>query len=255
MPIIVWRGSPNFFGGRDGHEVEAICDHIMVGTMESSDGWFKNRKSEVSSQYGVAKDGRIWQWVALSDTAWANGPVQEPDASIEWLNEAIRKKVNPNCLTVSIEHEGNPGDEMPEAQYQATLDLHRMLLKMFPKIKVDRQHIIGHYQMQKYNKANCPGKGFQWSRLMADLNPAFNCNPKGFSIGQGVKDILNARKLVAGSDEVYFTPNDRSAPPRGIQPVQHSFTAIDGGGLVLAQQDIAPDGTLLPSWSKSIINR
>jgi N-acetyl-anhydromuramyl-L-alanine amidase AmpD len=256
MPNIIWVGSPNFWGGRDGHEVVAICNHIMVGTMESTKGWFNNRKSEVSSQYGVAKAGYIHQYVSLSNTAWANGPVQEPDQSLDWLMQAIKNKVNPNCLTVSIEHEGSPGDKMPEAQYQATLDLHRMLLKMFPKILPDRKHIIGHYQMQKYEKANCPGSGFPWERLMNDLNQeaVFNCNPKNFSIGQGVKDILTANKRLAASDEVYFTPNPRSVPAKGILPVQHSFTMIEGGGLVLAQNDVDPaTGSLLPSWSKRIL--
>jgi hypothetical protein len=255
MPNIIWKGSPNFWGGRDGHEVVAIVDHIMVGTMESTHGWFNNRGSEVSSQYGVAKDGRIWQWVRLSDTAWANGPTELPDTSLDWLMQAIKAKVNPNALTVSIEHEGNSGDIMPPAQYQATLDLHRMLLKMFPKIRPDRKHIIGHYQMQKNQKANCPGRGFPWSRLMSDLNQdsAFNCNPKGFSIGQGVKDILVANKRIAGSDEVYFTPNPRSVPAKGILPVQHSWTMIDGGGMVVATQDVDSAGQLLPTWTKRIV--
>lgn len=190
---IEWIGSPNHWTGRDGKSVVAIVDHIMVGTMESTRGWFNNPASQVSSTFGVAKDGRIHQYVKLEDASWANGIPQSVDTACTWLVEAVVNRVNPNNLTVSIEHEGNSGDVMPEAQYQATLALHRWLIDLY-HIPVDRQHILGHYQIMRFDKANCPGPGFPWSRLMADLadstlshttestppKPAGNGLPPGF---------------------------------------------------------------------------
>ena len=166
---ITWKGSPNHWVGRDNNTVVAICDHIMQGTMESTNGWFKNRRSEVSSHFGVAKDGRIWQWVRVPDAAWGNGIPESPDTSLDWLVDGLKSKVNPNNLTVSIEHEGNNGDTFTEEQFQSSLWLHKYLINTY-KIIPDRKHIIGHYQITAHSRANCPGKGFPWQRLMNELS-------------------------------------------------------------------------------------
>lgn len=166
---ITWKGSPNHWVGRDNNTVVAIVDHIMQGTMESTNGWFKNRRSDVSSHFGVAKDGRIWQWVRVPDAAWGNGIPENPDLSLDWLAEGLKKKVNPNNLTVSIEHEGNTGDTFTEEQFQSSLWLHKYLISTY-RIVPDRKHIIGHYQISAKSRANCPGKGFPWQRLMNELS-------------------------------------------------------------------------------------
>ena len=79
---------------------------------------------------------------------------------------------NPNRYTISIEHEGygsNGGDgNLTEQQYQATLRLHRQLINKW-NIPIDRNHIIGHFEIDKINRPNCPGKAFPWDRLMKDL--------------------------------------------------------------------------------------
>lgn len=146
----------------------AIVDHIMQGTLASTDEWFNNPTSQASSHFGVGKDGTIHQYVDLANSAWGNGIVDHPDMSIGWLSNAIGRGINLNRMTVSIEHEGNTGDVMPEAQYQASLYLHQYISQQLGII-LDREHIIGHYQIDSVNRPNCPGTGFQWSRLMSDL--------------------------------------------------------------------------------------
>jgi N-acetyl-anhydromuramyl-L-alanine amidase AmpD len=37
----------------------------MQSSIESADSWFKNVASEVSAHFGVAKDGRVYQWVKV----------------------------------------------------------------------------------------------------------------------------------------------------------------------------------------------
>ncbi|MEI6043849.1 MAG: peptidoglycan recognition family protein [Chloroflexota bacterium] len=165
---IIWQGSPNYWAGRGGNKIVAICDHIMQGSMESANSWFKNAASEVSAHFGVARDGRIYQWVRVENGAWTNGIMNRPDTSLPWLAEAIQKKINPNLLTIGIEHEGLTGQVFPEAQYQATLWLHRNLIQNYG-IQPDRQHIIGHYQIDAVNRPGCPGTGFPWQRLLTDL--------------------------------------------------------------------------------------
>lgn len=174
---IVWKGTNgnNFWVGRDGETACAIVNHCMSkgadgtrATLESCAAWFANKKSEVSAHFGVAKDGRVWQFVELKDAAWGNGILEKPDMSLPWLAECVKKKVNPNKRTISIEHEGDSFDVMPEEQYQATLALHRWLIAT-AGIVPDREHIIGHYQITGKQRANCPGPGFPWSRLIGDL--------------------------------------------------------------------------------------
>lgn len=166
---ITWKGSPNHWVGRDNNTVVAIVDHIMQGTMESTNGWFKNRRSDVSAHFGVAKDGRIWQWVRVPDAAWGNGIPESPDLSLDWLADGLKKNINPNNLTVSIEHEGNTGDTFTEQQFQSTLWLHKYLISTY-RIMPDRKHIIGHYQISARSRANCPGTGFPWQRLLNELS-------------------------------------------------------------------------------------
>src|SRR5262249_24762422 len=111
------------------------------------------------------------------------GILQSPDMSVPWLAECARKDINPNYRTISIEHEGASGDAFPESQYQATLWLHRYLCALYG-IPVDRQYIVGHYQVMSRDRANSPGPSFPWQRLMSDLAqsagsgaPATGTNP------------------------------------------------------------------------------
>lgn len=259
---IEWRapGSPNFFPDRQGlGQPVAIVDHIMSGTMESSDNWFKNPASQVSAHYGVARDGRIWQWVRLTDGSWANGIVQNPDMSVPFIADCVSKGINPNDVSISIEHEGMTGDPMPEAQYQATLWLHRYIIKLYPAIKPDREHLVGHYQLTARDRANCPGTGFPWSRLIKDLNasdstaPAapslFNPNPKGLDIGAGMWAKLMERQLTAATNEQYYQPADGQAKGLG----KRSFLWTNEGPMLIAMQDVSPQGDPLQSWEVRVL--
>ncbi|HEX2172598.1 MAG TPA: N-acetylmuramoyl-L-alanine amidase [Dehalococcoidia bacterium] len=165
---IKWIGTSNFSRGRDGHRPVAIVNHIMEGTLAACDSWFNNRESQVSAHFGIGQNGEIHQYVRTVDTAWANGRCNQPDLSVEWLADCVRRQVNANSLTISIEHEGKTGDRMSEAQYQATLALHRYLIAEYG-IPVDRMHIIGHNRIDSINRSRCPGAGFPWDRLLADL--------------------------------------------------------------------------------------
>jgi len=189
-----------------GYKIIAIVNHIMSGTLIGTDAWFANPASKVSSHFGVGKNGEIHQYVNLANPAWANGVINNPSWSL------LQSGVNPNYYTVSIEHEGESGDVMPEAQYQSTLALHRWLIETL-EIQVTRDNIIGHYQIDSVNKINCPGTGFPWDRLFKDL--------------QGGSDVLKVAVLLytkedywAGADvaaknsncAIFVRPVDLSVP-------------------------------------------
>lgn len=99
MPGATWRPVPNCT--KDGQEsVHGVVLHIMEGTLDGSDSWFRNPSSQASSHFGVGTDGRIYQWVDTADRAWAQAA-----GNRDWL---------------SIEHEGHAGDSLTAAQLAAT---------------------------------------------------------------------------------------------------------------------------------------
>lgn len=167
-PYVIKKPTPNCWRGRDGHLPVAIIDHVTVGSAASAANWFANPASEVSSNYQVNRDGGVWQYVADKDTAWANGRAESPDMAIGWLASAIKDRINPNRLTISIEHEGQSGQALSDEQYKSTLQLHRYLCDAY-NIPADRQHITGHYSIDSLNKRGCPGAAFPWARLIGDL--------------------------------------------------------------------------------------
>jgi len=166
-PKIKWVGSPNYgyprgTEGRGGHQVIAIVNHIMQGTLAGTDAWFNNPAAKASAHFGIGRDGTIHQYVKLGNAAWANGAVRSPSWPL------LKKGVNPNLYTVSIEHEGYSGDKLTPEQYQATLALHKWLIEELD-LEVNRDTIIGHYRIDSEWKAGCPGPGFPWERLFKDL--------------------------------------------------------------------------------------
>lgn len=175
-PDIVWIGSPNFGlprGTRGQLEPVAIVYHIAQGTLSGIDSWFNRSSSEVSSQYAVGKLGEIHQYVGLKDAAWANGAINNPDLSIQWLRECVENDINPNIRTISIEHEGFTGQMWPEAQYKSSLELTRWLIGEY-NIPVDENHLIGHHQIDSVNKSNCPGTGWRRNQMLRDLEDNVN---------------------------------------------------------------------------------
>lgn len=99
MPGAQWRPVPNrTVGGQDA--VYGVVLHVMQGTLDGTDAWFRNSSSQASAHFGVGKDGRIFQWVDTADRAWA-----QVDGNRTWL---------------SIEHEGKSGDSLIPAQLAAS---------------------------------------------------------------------------------------------------------------------------------------
>lgn len=143
---IEWRGSPNFWQGRNGHPVRAIVLHTAEGTLAGMDAWFATSASQVSAHYGVGLAGAIHQYVKLSDAAWANGV---RTSQSRWPFGAA----SPNYQSVSIETEDNkdPALPVPPAQYAATLALCQMVMSEFPTIS----HLVAHRAID--TSRSCPG--------------------------------------------------------------------------------------------------
>ena len=154
---ITWIGTPNRQKGRDGFRPEAVVIHIMEGTLAAADSWFLSPESDVSAHYGVAKDGRVHQYVGESDTAFHAGRVWKP----AW--DAIKPSVNPNLYTIGIEHEGQGESEWPDTMYDASAKLIADVCTRW-SIPIDREHIVGHREI--YGRKTCPNDVVDFDRLI-----------------------------------------------------------------------------------------
>lgn len=249
----------NFDKGRFGQKITAICDHIMQDNLTSVDGFFHGKNAGASSHYGVGTDGTIYQWVKDEDMAWGNGLgyeadgrpyvlvgnpsrhlLEKPDLNVGWINQAVQNRINPNYLTISIEHAGHTGDKFTEAQYQATLQLHRFLIDKYG-IPPLRDHIVGHYQISGVNKPFCPGTGFPWDRLMADLGMDENGNNKNIPLIQVSYQVtIPTAAMVRPGPSTSFTPAIKKVPG-----ADRKFTVIGEakGEIIFDTRRNRPDDT------------
>lgn len=83
---ITWVGSPNY-RRQFGVKKKFVVMHWMVGTLESTDKVFQQKKRPVSTQYGIG-DNEIHQYVRDKDYAFGSGDTYA------------------NKYGISIEHEG-----------------------------------------------------------------------------------------------------------------------------------------------------
>lgn len=156
---IEWKPVINYSSGRAGFKPEAIVIHIAEGTLVGGFSWFNNASSQVSSHYMLGKNGAIWQFVKNEDTAWHAGGVNQPNWPL------LKPGVNPNLYTIGIEHEGFTGETFTEAMQKSLVELIHSLCKQY-NIPVDRNHIIGHNQINSVSRSRCPGTGVNLDNLV-----------------------------------------------------------------------------------------
>ncbi|MDP3275903.1 MAG: N-acetylmuramoyl-L-alanine amidase [Deltaproteobacteria bacterium] len=162
----VQASTSNFSASRTG-TVQFVVIHTMQGSYAGSISWFQNPMAMASAHYNIrSSDGEVTQMVRESANAWHGG----------------NSYYNNN--SVGIEHEGyvaDPGRWYTDAMYQSSARLTRMLCDRY-RIPIDRQHIIGHYQIPTSGSgAPCastattcggagrhqdPGNGWNWDRFL-----------------------------------------------------------------------------------------
>ncbi|MGK9250823.1 N-acetylmuramoyl-L-alanine amidase [Paenibacillus humicus] len=154
-----------------------IVNHISMGTMDSMDAWFRNPIAQVSSHFGIGRDGGIHQYVRLERAAWTQGLLS--DAIPKAAAGIVRQMgMNPNLYCVSIEHEGYAGNgadgSITEEQFWRLCWLHKYIQLEVERIWGNRivfspETVLGHFQIDPIRKPFCPGPAFPWGRLYAEL--------------------------------------------------------------------------------------
>jgi N-acetylmuramoyl-L-alanine amidase len=174
-PHVARHYTPNYASGRGGYLPRGIVIHIGEGY--DFRGHFGNPNSDVSSHFVVYKDGRIDQFVNESDTAYAAG-LKWDSARGVWLTpdktgrsanpswRLLQTGVNPNLYTLHIENAGFTGEPWTAAMYNANADICAYLCDKY-SMPADRLHIIGHYEINRTDRARCPGGGVNLDTLVA----------------------------------------------------------------------------------------
>lgn len=177
---IVKKSTPNKMT-RNGWKPDIIVSHITEGSYVGAISWLQNPASEASAHFVVSKMGEITQLVDIREAAWINGTKTNFNAANFYGNSKLQlvrdRKTNANFYSVGIEHEGiysHSRGKLTEAQFAATVWLHKHIIKEIKKIYgtdiiIDREHIVGHYQIDPIRKPYCPGEAFQWNELINKL--------------------------------------------------------------------------------------
>jgi N-acetylmuramoyl-L-alanine amidase len=161
---------------------QIIVNHISEGSMSSMISWFTSPNNGVSSaHFGVSKKGEIYQFVAIEDAAWANGLTSGIENATAELVKQKGNYINPNWYSVSIEHEGiykETKGALTSAQLEATKILHKYIIEYVKQkyghtIRPSRKTIIGHYEIDKKQKPNCPGQLFPFDDIIRFLTDPY----------------------------------------------------------------------------------
>lgn len=177
---ITKKNSPNKMS-RQGWKPDMIVNHITEGSYAGAVSWLCNPKSGASAHFVISRKGEITQLVDIREAAWANGTSTDPNKNNYYGKSSLKlvrdRKTNANYYTISIEHEGfykNGYGALTPKQLEASIWLHKHIIEEVKKIygieiPLDRNHIVGHYQIDPIRKPNCPGRAFQFDEIIQAL--------------------------------------------------------------------------------------
>jgi hypothetical protein len=154
------KPSPNFWPGRQGHQVAFIVMHGTASPMPGALNFLTSAASDASVHYMVAQDGTVYQLVSESDSAWGNGT---PEDGSPFLGGD-----NPNLFTISIEHERDDSantQPISAAQQAASTAL---------VADIRTRHnvpLIPHSLISPQSRARCPGAGFPMTAIDIATRP------------------------------------------------------------------------------------
>lgn len=176
MPDVEHVPTPNFTIGNAGRR--AVVLHIMDGAFQSSIDWM--RKAGTSAHFDISKSGRIVQQVSINDTAWGNGLVyrngrwytlrENRYTLVKPTWPLLAAGENPNSSTISIEHEGHPGEPLTPEQLTATIRVLRWVGHEAAFLYVPGVTLIGHFNLDNVGRARCPGPAFDFAAIAAAAN-------------------------------------------------------------------------------------
>lgn len=224
---IIQHPSPNF-SGRGGWKPDIIVSHITAGsTAAGALATLCNPAREASAHFVVDKDGTVYQLVSLDRAAWGNGTggivTDNRYYGRSKLGAVRTRRVNANLYTISIEHVCVSGGTLTAAQLAASIELHRYIIAEVKRlygvtIPADRQHVVGHCEINPVTKPNCPGKNFPYQSILEGVQRVESDTTQDITLARG------------SSYHIKLTCMHCPAITVGNGAVLQTFTGRHGGG-------------------------
>jgi N-acetyl-anhydromuramyl-L-alanine amidase AmpD len=182
-PHALWIPNNNYFPDRNGYTPRYVILHGTAGftSAEAVARFFKATEvgnDPVSTHYIIDLSGQLVQCIDEKEGAWGNGCISGLSGiSGDGVHHDFwwEKQLNPNLVTISIEHlklSRDNSDELTPAQKDASFRLVQRICERhgIPKRLADAQGgITGHYSMDPVHRWFCPGP-YPWDELVAFLN-------------------------------------------------------------------------------------
>ncbi len=193
-PRVTWLpGTKNFTRAhRAPTSIHWIVIHVTEGGFAGTLAWLRNPASHASANFVVSRTGTIVELVPKRDIAWQAG---------NWVV---------NRQSVGIEHVGlteSPAGFTP-AEYRASAQLAAYIART-SLMPIDRDHIIGHYQVPDPNDPllgggidghTDPGRFWNWSKYIRLVRSYAYPPVVRHHVGLGIESSTLARgQTVAGT--------------------------------------------------------
>lgn len=136
----------------------------MAGSLISTTNWFNSyhqppKYGPSSAHYGVNDFGFVHQYVALENTAYANG-IREPGNV--WPGSS-NLPVNQQTVSIETEDFGNNNHPVTSEQYMVVKQLCIKIKTRFPNI----HYLVTHRSISPLSRPICPGA--RWAPLLQPL--------------------------------------------------------------------------------------
>lgn len=182
------KNSPNHYNGRFGWKADMLVCHQTGGTsVEAALKWYLNPGAQCSPHDVIDTNGDIYHLIDYDNASMCNGTKTVAGDHLYYkcaTNSIVKsRKTNANYYTYSIEFVHCAKGDINEAQVQAAIWLLKNRIIPHAKskginFKVDRQHIIGHCEINPTTRSFCPGKNFPYDRIIAGvLASEYNIKP------------------------------------------------------------------------------
>ncbi|MFJ3867916.1 peptidoglycan recognition protein family protein [Streptomyces nigra] len=189
MPGAEWRpiAVNHTKGGQEA--VRGVVVHIMAGTFEGTDSWFRNPAAKASSHFGTSKSGKLRQWVDTADRAWA-----QAGGNRTWL---------------SVENEGKGGDVLTDEQLDRIAEV------------LAWAHKTRGVPLQVTHDPN--GKGLGYHAMGGSAWGGHTSCPGPRIVAQLAEIVARAKKLTGTTAPKPYTP---PAFPKGLAPNKAKPSAV-----------------------------
>lgn len=173
----------NHYRGRNGWVPDMVVSHITEGEYSGAVSWLQNPASQASSNFVIARDGRVTQLVDLRHGAWTNGTSMNPSSNSyngKSKSAMVRQRGdNANYYTMTIENEGvyaQTKGAITERQFESTVhilefmrnEVYRIYGRYLP-FNTDR--FTSHDVITPGTRSNDPGELYPFEELIDAVSP------------------------------------------------------------------------------------